>query len=245
MKSLFLIFTISFFLPVFSQDHTELKIKVLQSVFKYSTLITYENEKILETKARNKFASIPIDANKCSLLKFQNNIVALVFNIYLSDNKLHYKKMRKAKLYNFMDLEKDSELQILTKNERLIQVIFYDLKKDKFLGKAEKFPIEGLDWLPTGMGDVTQIIDISDFKLINKSKYSCYLSLTECPDCNNSTYCFKYVNGKVFSSKKYSKCFESIVESGKKIMGKEITNCYEYNYDSEAPKYEIVTLLKW
>jgi len=241
--SLTLIFVLGLFFQVYSVDDTELKIKILKSVFKYSKLIEYEGEKILETKARDKFATIVID--NCHLLKFQNNIVALAFNIYLSENELHFKKMRKAKLYNFMDLEKGSELQALTKNERLIQLIYFDLKNNKFLAKAEGFPIEGLDWLPTGMGDVTLIMEISDLKLISKAKYSCYLSLAECPDCNNSTYCFKYINGKVLSSKKHGGCFESLVESGKKIMAKKITNCYEYNYDNEPPKYEIVTLLKW
>lgn len=240
-----LIFVFGIFLPANSDDDSNIKINILQSVFKYSKLIEYEGEKILETKARGKFATIPIDDGKCRLLKFQNNIVALAFNIYLSDNEMHYKKMRKAGLYNFMDLEKGSELQALTKNERLIQLIFFDLKKNKFLAKADGFPIEGLDWLPTGMGDVTLIVEISDLKTINKSKYSCYLALTECPDCNNSIYCFKYLSGKVLSSKKHRGCYESIVESGKKIMGKEITNCYEHNYDNEPPKYEIVTLLKW
>ena len=240
-----LIFVFGIFFYTYSNDDTEIKIKILQSVFKYSTLIEYEGEKILETKARERFATIPVGDTKCRLLRFQNNIVALVFNIYLSDDAIHYKEMKKAGLYNFMDLEKNSKLQSLTKNERLIQLIFYDLKKNKFLAKANNFPIEGLDWLPTGMGDVTQIIEISDLKIINKTKFSCYLSLTECPDCNNSIYCFKLNEGKVLSSKKYSGCYESIIETGRKILGKEITNCYEYNIDNEQRTYEIVTLLKW
>ena len=95
------------------------------------------------------------------------------------------------------------------------------------------------------MGDVTQIIVISDFKVISKVNYSCYLSLTECPDCNNSIYCFKYKEGKVLASKKYSGCYESIIETGRKILAKEITNCYEHSYDNEPPKYEVVILLKW
>ncbi len=246
MKFFFVfIFFLNGFVQTYSQDDTQLEVKILQAVFKFSKLTEYEGEKILETKARGKFATIPINNGKYSLLKFQNNIVALVFNIYLSENESHYKKMRMAGLYNFMDLEKDSELQALTNNERLIQLIFFDTKKNKFLAKADGFPIEGLAWLPTGMGDLTQIIAISELKPINKAKYSCYLKLTECPDCNNSTYCFKYLNDKVLSSKKFNGCYESFVESGKKIMGKEITNCYEYNYDNEPPKYEIVTLLKW
>jgi len=238
-------FVLGIFLPTHTDSDTEIKIKILQAVFKNSTLIEYEGEKILETKVRERFATIPIVDSKCRLLKFQNNIVALVFNIYLSDNELHYKKMKNAGLNNFMDLDNGSELKSLTENERLIQVLFYDLAKNKFLAKSNGFPIEGLPWLPTGLGDMTQIIVISDFKLINKSKFSCYLSLTECPDCNNSIYCFKYREGKVLASKKYSGCYQSIVETGRKILGKEITNCYEHNIDDEPATYEIVTLLKW
>lgn len=231
--------------PAYSDDDPDIKIKILQSVFKYSKLVEHKGEKIIETKTRGKFATIPIDDSHCRLLKLQNNIVALAFNIYLSDNAMHYKKMENAGLYNFMDLEKGSELEALTKNERLIQVIFYDIKKNKFLGKADGFPIEGLPWLPTGMGDVTEIIEISDFKPIDKAKYSCYLGLTECPDCNNSIYFFKYREGKVLASKKYSGCYESIIETGRKILGKQITNCYEHYYDNEPPKYEVVILLNW
>ncbi len=234
-----------FIFGIFSANNSEIKIKVLQSVFTQSKLLEYKGEKILETKARGKFATIPIDDNSCRLLKFENNIVALAFNIYLSDNENDYRKMKDAGLYNFMDVEEGSDLETLTKNERFIQLIFYDIKKNKFLGKAEGFPIEGLDWLPTGMGDVTTIIEIDNLKPINKNKYSGYLSLTECPDCTNSTYCFKYSDGKVLVSKKYTGCYESIIESGRKIMGKEITNCYENTYDNEQAKYEIVTLLKW
>jgi len=230
---------------VSAKSNIETKIKILNGLFSNCQLKSFDGKQAIVTTARNQAAVIPLNDEEFKLLTFDKGVCIAVFNIYLSDNEDDYGNMKKAELYNFMDLTPGDKLEHLKKNERLIQVIAYDLNKNKFIAKANTFPIEKLDWLPTGMGDLTQYESVSNFVKINPTGISCYLQMSECPDCSNVYYFMKLIGNELKCSSKHAGCFENIRELQTKITADQITNCYEAEYNGEQPEKQQVELLSW
>lgn len=229
----------------FAQGSGEKKIKIIKGIFQNCTINTFRNKKVISTIARNKYASIPLNDDECKILALSDDIFAIAFNIYLSDNEKDYENMIMADLFNFIDVKKGDPLEQLQKNERLIQLILFDMEKGSFIAKANTFPIENLSWLPTGMGDFAQYESISTLDPINSSSCSFYLKLSECPDCSDIYYFFKFADPEIKSSEKISGCFENIREKEKEILADQITNCYEVDYNNEKPEIKTKKVLVW
>ena len=243
-KSLILLLLFCYILSGFSLLGQEnFKIKILKSLFPKLEIGSYNSEKFISTIARNKFAFIPLSNGQLKVVELGNGMFALAFNIFLAKEKSDYKNMLEAELYNFMDISKKDPLWRLTDNERLIQVIIFDVSKNKFIATADNFPIDNLKWRPTGMGDLMQYESLSDLVRISKNYNSFYITIDVCPDCQRTYYFFNPEPNKLVSSEKFSGCFENIRIENNSIVASEITNCYEASYNDENPRYEKVTLL--
>lgn len=244
-KVLIVLLLTSIFIQQGLSNDTETKIKILKAVFVNSELVSFKGIKVLETKVRGKYASIPIDDTDSKVLKFSNGIAVLVFNLYLSEKKDDYRRMHEEEIYAGWDVEEGSGLESINTNERFIQVIFFDLNTNKFMGKPDGFPIEGLPWIPQGMGDLAEFASIKESFPIQGGKNSCILQLYECPDCFDNTFCFKYLDGNVLASERYKSCLTNFHEQSNKIVCTEIINCYEYEYEDAVPENKYVEMLRW
>jgi len=246
MKQAFVLPFLFYFLTTgFNSNCQEkVKIKILKSLFPKFQIDNYKNDKFVSTIARNKYAAIPLSDSRSKVIKLNNGLHALAFNIFLADKKSDYENMLKTELYNFMDISKDDSLWHLTENERLIQIIIFDISKNRFIAKADNFPIEKLMWLPTGMGDLTQYESIAKLEKIQANHDAFYMRMDECPDCQSSYYFFNPEHNKLKASKKFVGCFEDIRVENNRIIASKITNCYDATYNDEEPIVEKIVLLK-
>ena len=237
-----MIFIISGSLVYGQKADCDLKLEILKKVFKNYEIIHYEDQKVFETKVWEKHASIAF--KDCYVILFNEGITAIAFNIYLSEDPKQYQYMIEESIYNLTDIDDTNLFQ--GGDERLIQVIFYDRKNDKFLGKAKGFPIDKLTWLPEGTGDVTTLNTIGNFSKIESSENSCILTIFECPEClGGLNYVFKFHKGEILTSKGIDGCYKSIYEKSNRLIMKIITNCYENQYDDEPAQIEEEFLFKW
>lgn len=221
-----------------NEDDKEIITKILTSVFADCEIKEFRDSETIKTKLRGRYAWIPL--GKSHMVKFSDELVALAFEIYLSPNSDDYSKIE-------MTGFNDPGYEDIANNERLIQVIYYDIKNNKFLGKPNGFPINGLKWMPLGFGDLMEIMSIKSLEIPINGKNSCYLNIDECPDClGGVTYCFKYLGANtVLTSNKYTDYFQEIKELHNNVKGKIITNCYENQYDSMEPEYKVIDLISW
>lgn len=229
---------------IFTQDF-EKKVHILKKIFLQNELVEINQTDVLKTKVRGKYANIPINSSSSFLLKMSEDLSVLAFTIYLSENEKDYQLMHENDINNTFDIVAGSDLMRLMNNERFVQVVYFDNKEDKFIAKPEGFPIEGLRWVPEGMGDLSEFVTINKLVQVENSNDACVLYLYECPSCNSNIYVFKRIGDKILSSNKYAGCFEKFIEEPNQIKCKEITNCYEVEYDDIEPEYKSVTLLKW
>lgn len=236
---------LSFFLCSFSFSQNvncEKKLNILKKVFREYEIKTYGNEKVFETKVWEKHATI--NFKQCYVADFSNGIVALAFNIYLSDDPDQYQYMIEEGIQMMGEITENSLFQ--GGDQRLIQVIFYDTKHNKFLGKGKGFPLKNFEWLISGMGDVATINCIEHFKKLDAGSNTCILTITECPSClGGLNYVFKYHNGTVLTSEPVDACYEKVYVKANKMYMKVINNCYEYEYDGIPPITEDQFLFQW
>jgi len=218
------------------------KADILKSLFAEYTIKHYSDKEVLETTVWGKHATIPI--KKCYAIKLDNGIVALAFNIYLSEDSKQYQYMVEEGVYNMIEISESNSFK--GGGERLIQVLFYDTKNDKFLGKGKDFPLKGFSWVPTGMGDMTTINEIHSFDKLDASMDACILNITECPSCESGLhYVFKLHNGEILTSEGVSKCYEKIYVNNNKLIMKVITNCYNHMTEGESALTEDKDLFSW
>lgn len=218
------------------------KIEILKNVFSDYEIKSIKRQDVFITKVWEKNASIPL--NRTTHISFDDSISALAFEIYLSDDSLQYIYMVQEGIGNMIDITEYTKFQ--GGGERLIQVIFFDTKNKKFLGKGKNFPLSGFSWIPNGYGDLMEINEIESFKKIKGSTHACLLNMIECPDCLGGLhYIFKFNKGKILTSKRIDGCFEDIVEENNKLYINLITNCYEYEYDGMTPRIQKEFLFKW
>jgi len=241
MKIKFLIAALLVFTVGHSQNNDD-KIKILQNLFTSNEIKNLRGQKIFETKLYESYASIPI--KDCRFIDFGDSISAMAFNIYLSDDPDQYIFMIKEGIKNMDDITEYTLFQ--GGGERLMQVIFYDMKNNKFPGNGDNFLIRNLSWIPSGLGDLTEIFEMNCFDNIKTSDHTCILNIIQCPDCLGGLhYVFKYQNGNILTSSAVDGCFENVVQDGNKLYINMITNCYEYEYDGETPRIEKNLLFGW
>lgn len=239
---LFIIFMITVSISYGQKTDCDLKLEILKNVFKTYEIKHYEDQKVFETKVWEKHAVIAF--KYCYIIQFNEGITALAFNVYLSEDPKQYQYMIEEGIYNLMDVDDTNLFQ--GGDERLIQVIFYDRKNNKFLGKAKGFPIDKLTWIPEGMGDMTTLNTIKSFSKTDASNNTCILSIEECPDClGDLNYVFKFHKGEILTSKGIDRCYESIYEKNNRLILKIITNCYENQYYDEPAQIEEELLFTW
>ena len=182
MKNLIVILSL-FLLQIncFSQTKSNdfLKKMILENIFNVKEIVTANNYgnniEIVITGLRDNYASIPLD--KCFLIQMSDDLVAMAFEIYLSENQYDYKRLIDTlDCFEFPDQFAYFEKVDINKNKvKLIQLIYFDLKNKKFIGKPEGFPLEQNFWIPEGYGDASQNFFIESFKSIADSKYGCKL----------------------------------------------------------------------
>lgn len=226
-------------------NNEQTKLEILQTVFIHSEIVEIKGSQVLETKARGKFASIPLEKPHCHLLELQNNIFVLAFNLYLCEEQGVYRKKEENNIHMAWDIEEGSELEIMKHSERFIQVIFFDNSKKKFIGKPGNFPLEGLKWVMKGMGDLAEWWSIASLSAINKDDGSCYIRLNECPECNSIYYFFKFKDDIIHTSGKHQGCFDDFKVEYRSIQCKEIMNCYEWKLGEAEPNYKQHVVLRW
>ena len=245
MKKILILLSI-FLMPYSSgnaqKTDCDTKLNILKKVFTTYEIKQYADEKVFETKVWEKHATIAF--NNCYVIKFDQGIRALAFNIYLSDDPKEYQYMVEEGIYNMIDVDETTDFQ--GGGQRLIQVIFYDMNKGKFLGKPTGFPIDNLSWIPKGMGDLMEINEIRSFKKNDASKNTCVLTIDECPDCLGGLhYVFKLHGSEILTSKSFDGCFDSVYAKNNRLIVKLITNCYEVEYYDEKAVIEEDVLFQW
>lgn len=239
---LFLLFLMVYSLSNAQKTDCDMKLDILKKVFTTYEIKHYADEKVFETKVWDTHATI--EFKNCYVINFEQGIKALAFNIYLSDDPKEYQYMAEEGIYNKTDVDETTDFQ--GGGQRLIQVLFYDLKNGKFIGKPKGFPIDKLSWIPEGMDDLTEINEIRSFKKNDASKNTCILTIDECPDCLGGLhYVFKLNGSEILTSKAFDGCFDSICEKNNKLIVKLISNCYEVEYDGMKAEIEEDVLFQW
>ncbi len=159
------------------------KIKdILNNVFEIQNVYTIYDDNVqvetLTTMLRGQWASIPL--NQCYLLEFDSYTAALAFEIYLSDDQEDYKLLKDT--LNHLDFPENFSF-IADFNEgktKLIQLVYYNLKNKKFIGKPDDFPLEQDFWMADTYGDIgSKCMNIDAFEVIENSGSGCYLMCSE------------------------------------------------------------------
>ncbi len=238
-----LFFSISIAQNVKAQD--AIKLQILRNLFNKHQLNTYNNKEVFSTIARNKFASIPLTDEESKLLELYDGIFAFLFTIYLSDNEEDYETLENSN-FDLMDVIVNQDpVYELHKNERLIQLILYDIKQDKFIAKPDHFPIEELQWFSAAYGDTYYYISIISFDAINNDDKTFYLKLNGCGECESSFYFFHFDNDIIAVSDEIKGCLKNIRVVGNEIAVTKIINCYDAELNGEEAVTKELTVLRW
>jgi len=216
-------------------------IQILKKLFPKNEVKFIEAETVFFTEVWDHNAAIPV--TECAIAETDNNLTVIAFEIYLSDDPSNYENMIRE------DIFIDSQINETTKyqgyGERLIQVIFYDLKNDKFIGKPDGFPLAEMTWINQDMNGSIRTDRIVDFKAIENCTNTFLLSIEEFEtDPKKMHYFFKYLDGKILV-KSLNTCIESIQEQKNLLMVHHIENCTEVEEEGAEPENVFRILFRW
>ena len=224
------------------ENDYDLKHQILTGVFKTNEIKNIENQKVFETTIWGKHATIPF--NNCHPLVVNEGLAAMAFEIFLADDPADYERMIKTGINNLFEGE-----GFKGGDQRLVQVIYYDIDNNKFLGKAKGFPLKEYPWIQDNIeswSDMTLIIDFSNVHIPHDiCKLTIYESLDNLEGLGGKHYVFKYNYNEILTSKAIEGCYESIYKENNSLIIKIITNCEEHHYDGEPKQIKEVLLFKW
>jgi hypothetical protein len=244
--SFFFLFIFSFFYNSLVNCQESTKVEILKNLFSKYELEEVKGKNIFSTKARNKFASIPLTGDESKIIELNGGASAFLFTLYLSDNEKDFESWKNCSYDYYMDRSgEDDPIYQLHKNQRLIQLLIIDSEKSKLLGKPDNFPIKDLFWFSSGYGDTYFHESISNFKTIDEHKTTFYLELSGCGECESSYYFVHFENAKITTSKEIKGCLENIKAFNNKVVATEIANCYDAEFNGEVPITKMITVLEW
>ena len=172
-----------------------------------------------------------------------DGIKAIAFDIYMSDDKDDYSNMLKEGITMELDIDNTSLYQ--GTGERLIQVIFYDTQKDKFLGKPEGFPVAELLWIDQGYTSPLRKDRIKTFKKVEDCTNTILLTIEEYSGYSQGLHYFlKYRDDKILTASLRT-CIEKIYEQKNRLFVHHIENCIDVEYNDSIPENVFRIILKW
>jgi len=242
MKTIIIIlFTISITIVSAQNTDCEKNMQILKKLFKRYEVKQIEDQMVFITDVWGNHASIPV--TDCYVVEIENGITAIAFDIYMTDVSNDYENMLRE------DICIDSQINESTKykglGERLIQVVFYDLINDMFIGKPEGFPIAELTWTDQDINGLMRTDKIVGFKKIENCTNTILLSIQEYKDSPKKLhYFFKYHEGEIMT-KSLNTCIESIQEQNNKLMVHHIENCLQVTEENAVPENVFRIIFKW
>lgn len=214
---------------------------ILKKIFTKYEIKQIEDQQVFETTVWDKHASIPL--TKCHVVDLYAGIKAVTFNIYLSEDPNDYQNMLKESITMELDIDESSLYQ--GHGERLIQVIFYDTVKDKFLGKPENFPIAELSWVDQGYTSPLRTDIIKTFKKVEDCKNTILLTIEEYDGYSQGLhYFFKYHDDKIMTAS-IRTCIEKIYEQKNRLFVKHTDNCLDVEYEDADEEIVFRIILEW
>jgi hypothetical protein len=243
---------------------------ILEKIFEVNDIVKIEDDdqnfEIVLTRLRSMYAAIPL--NKCILVHMSDELVSMAFEIYLSENKYDYINMLDSLKYFEFPENYRYYAKVNTNKVKLIQLIYFDLKNEKFIGKPEGFPLGQNLWMSVGYGDIgSPVLDLVSLSIISGSKLGCQLIYSDYidDDTHLSLVVFRLKNN--FNGSEIIKSdaihmgtsgalrgcierieFKNIKEDEFSIMGEKYTEC-DCEDDCGDIKFgkhvETVELLNW
>lgn len=223
------------------KSECDISLSILKKIFTKYEIKQIENQKVFETVVWEKNAIIPID--ECHVVELYPGLTAIAFEIYLSEEPNDYETMLKENITMEVDINESSLYQ--GQGERLIQVIFYDTIKDKFLGKPEGFPIAELSWIDQGYTFPLKTNNIKILKKIEDCKNTILLTIQVYSGVPEGLhYFFKYHEDKILTATLIT-CIEKIYEQKNRLYVHHIDNCFEVEFGDEEPENVFRIILEW
>lgn len=227
---------------VFGQTSVDSRIfHVFDALFPNYERMKVKNTEFIETKVWNQPANIPLYT--CKIADLDNEVAAITFTIFISENKGDYRAMLEEEINFETDIEENSNFK--GGGERLIQVIFFDFKKNKFIGKPAGFPLSGFPWISK---ELTLPLEYTSVDRIVKSKKvpnSCYLEISEYSDMYpiKLYYVFMYHNSTIYVSDAFRGWLEEIYMDGDQLMAKIYDDYYQGETEEGNFTDEILIIL--
>jgi len=232
----FIIFLFIYSVSVGQTGHRDKFLHVIEKLFPHHEIDMVRNNEVIYTEVWDKHAAIPVYYD--DIAELEDGIHVLAFTIYLSDNPNDYRIMKEKELITLEDINEDSEFT--GGDQQLIQIVFYDFKNDKFLGKPQGFPISGIAWLPEEFNIPLEITYVESLRTYAECKNTCVLTIAEYSDMYpvKLYYVFKYHNNEILNSGPLRGSILGIYEKKNMIFGV----FEEYNDTGETEEYEEVIM---
>lgn len=242
MKSILISALIIFSSVCYSQkSDCDITLNILKKVFTKYEVKYIKDHQVFVTEVWENHAIIPL--KECFIVELDNGITALAFNIFMTDTPEDYENMINENIVHELEINEETKYQ--GTGERLIQVIFYDTKNDKFSGKPEDFPIAELSWVTEGYTYPQRTDIIKTFKKIKGCTNTILLTVQEYGGFSEGLhYFFKYHKGEILTASLRT-CIESIQEQNNKLMVHHIPNCSEVDVSGAEPENVFRIILKW
>jgi len=216
-------------------------IDILKKVFPENKIKQIENQKVFETTVWENYATIPL--TDCHIVNLDSGICAIAFDIFMTDIPENYENMIKEKITQELEINESSKYQ--GTGERLIQVIFYDINNNTFLGKPEDFPISELLWIDQGYTSPLRTDKIKVFKKVENCTNTILLTIEEYTNSPSALhYIFKYHEGKILT-KSLNTCIEKIYEQKNMLFVHHIENCSEVEEEGAVPENVFSIVFRW
>jgi hypothetical protein len=243
MKQLILCLSLLHIIITISGQSSDQKVslQILKHLFPKYTISQFEGDKLFVTEVWENHATIPL--KECMTVELDNQVHALAFEIYMSDVPEDYLNMRKGKIVKESMINEASTYK--GTGERLIQVAFYDLKKNSFIGKPEGFPLAEMLWIDQDFTDPPRTDKILTFKKIENCTNTIILSIEEYENAKPQMhYFFKYHDDQILS-KSLKTCIESFQEKNNRLWVHHIENCEEVENEGAVPENVFRVIFKW
>ena len=220
MKKCILIAVLSILIFNLSQAQKTKRDKFMQVIntkYPKHEIDTVKNSEIILTRIWEMYATIPVEESH--IADFEGGIGAICFTVYLSESSKDFEIMKSEDITSMDQVDNRSEFT--GGSQRLIQVIFYDFKNDKYLGKPEQFPITGLPWIPEYFEIPLEHTFVESLLPVKDSDNTCLLTIAEFSNEHPEKlyYVFKFHENKLLCSKPHRGSLKELKAEKNKIIG--------------------------